>query len=197
MTLAHRIVPAMAACAAAGSLVVAVPPAAQGASRARPEPDVEAQTLSCTYRVHGVRPSSYLHVRHGPGLRYHPVGTLRVSDGRFAGACSASGGWVPVRASGGTDGWAAARYLHRLALAQPSVFIRPSLSCAYRVAEVGAGSFLNVRRGPGLPYHPIGTLRASDGRVAGGCDPFNGWVAVDSSGGRPGWASAHYLRKLS
>jgi uncharacterized protein YraI len=195
VTATKRIISVLTLSAAAGGLVIAVAPA-QAATRSHLEPSVNLPALSCTYHLQGIRPSSFLYVREGPGLRYRSVGRLRVTDGRFAGACSPSQNWVAVKSSNGTPGWAAARYLRKLSLTQPSSIDRPSLSCQFRVSGVRRGSFLNVRRGPGLRYHPIGALRTSDGQFAGGCASRNGWVAVNTPSGRPGWASGHYLHKL-
>lgn len=194
-TATKRIISVLTLSAAAGGLVIAVPPA-QAATRALPEPRILLPALSCTYHLQGIRPSSFLYVREGPGLRYHSVGTLRLADGRFAGACSSSHDWVAVKSSDGTPGWAAARYLRKLSLVRPSAIVRPSLSCQYRVTGIRKGSFLNVRRGPGLGYFPIGALRTSDGQFAGGCGSHKGWVALNTPAGKPGWASGHYLHKL-
>jgi uncharacterized protein YgiM (DUF1202 family) len=69
--------------------------------------------LGSTYRVSHVRAISLLHVRSGPGVGYRTIGSLRVADGRFAGACRSHRGWTKVRASNGKTGWAATYYLRR------------------------------------------------------------------------------------
>ncbi|MBP2705543.1 hypothetical protein JOL79_17160 [Microbispora sp. RL4-1S] len=205
MTVAERLTPLISAGAAAGWLVLAVPPAladapaappARAATLVRPEPGPEGPALACSYRVRGISPWSHLNVREGPGRIHDVVGALRLSDGRFAGACTPSAGWVTVRYSGGRLGWVATRYLRKLDLVPPSAIVRPSLSCTYRVVNVRRGSYLNVRRGPGLRYRPVGSLTATDGRFAGGCGRLHGWVAVETSSGKPGWASGHYLHRI-
>ena len=45
--------------------------------------------------------------------------------------------------------------------------------------------------------HRVGKLKVADGRFAGACQPTKGWVAVNSSQGKPGWASAKYLRNIT
>jgi uncharacterized protein YraI len=205
VAIVKRIIPALTLCATAGLLMIAAAPA-RAADRPIDEPAAVAPVakpvlepyrppLSCTYQVVKVRPSSFLNVRQGPGLRYRPVGDLTVADGRFAGACGASHGWVALKSSSGRIGWASAGYLYRIPTPHPSVVRRPALSCTYRVANLRKGSHLQVRRGPGLAYERVGTLGQADGRFAGACSAWRGWVAVTSSNGRPGWASSRYLQK--
>ncbi|MCT9933252.1 SH3 domain-containing protein [Planotetraspora sp. A-T 1434] len=236
MTIAKRVVPVLAACAAAGWLMAAAAPAqaaAQATNRAttqtaapataaaaahtpttfaptallgkaahvtgavrvvpRPMPREGRPTLACTYRLHRVRSSSFLNVRKGPGLRFRPVGKLSVADGRFAGSCGAHHGWVAVKSAKGEPGWASAGFLRRFRASHPVV--RPALACSYRVTNLRTGGLLNVRKGPGLRFRPVGTLKAADGRFAGSCGAHHGWVAVKSAKGKPGWASGHYLAK--
>jgi uncharacterized protein YraI len=69
----------------------------------------------------------------------------------------------------------------------------PTLACGYRVAHVRPGGFLNVRSGPGVRYRPVGKLSTANGRIAGSCRSTKHWVAVKTSSGRTGWASANYL----
>ncbi|MGW5262643.1 hypothetical protein ACWEQG_16840 [Microbispora sp. NPDC004025] len=145
----------------------------------------------CTYRLRGVHRGGFLNVREGAGIRHAPVAKLRPADGGFSGSCTATGGWIAVKTAGGASGFAAARYLHRLDLGG-----RPSLSCVYRLRHVRKGSYLNVREGAGVHHAPVGRLRPAGGNIAGACDATRGWVAVDSAAGIPGWASAHYLRRL-
>ncbi|KAB8180799.1 SH3 domain-containing protein [Microbispora catharanthi] len=145
----------------------------------------------CAYRLRGVRKGGFLNVRESAGVRHAPVGKLRPADGGFSGACTATNGWIAVKTAAGTSGFAAARYLHRLDLSG-----RPSLSCIYRLRHVREGSFLNVREGAGIRHARVGKLRPAGGNIAGACDATHGWVAVDSADGIPGWASAHYLRRM-
>ncbi|MGI5154339.1 hypothetical protein [Microbispora sp. CA-102843] len=147
--------------------------------------------LVCAYRLRDVHKGGFLNVREGAGIHHAPVAKLRPADGGFSGACTAANGWIAVKTAGGASGFAAARYLHRL---DPSG--RPSLSCTYRLRHVRKDSFLNVREGAGIHHKPVGRLRPADGNIAGGCDATHGWVAVDAAGGIPGWASAHYLRRV-
>ncbi|MEU8278644.1 hypothetical protein ACFYOK_20450 [Microbispora bryophytorum] len=147
--------------------------------------------LVCSYRLRGVHKGGFLNVRESAGVRHARVATLRPADGGFSGACTAANGWIAVKTAAGTSGFAAARYLHRIDLSG-----RPSLSCAYRLRHVRKGSFLNVREGAGIRHARVGTLRPAGGNIAGACDATHGWVAVDSAGGIPGWASARYLRRV-
>ncbi|MBX6385123.1 MAG: hypothetical protein IRZ07_19490 [Microbispora sp.] len=147
--------------------------------------------LGCAYRLKGVHRGGFLNVRKGAGIRHAPVAKLRPADGGVSGACTAVHGWIEVKTPEGTPGFASARYLHRLDLSG-----RPSLSCVYRLRHVRKGSFLNVREGAGIHHAPVGRLRPADGNIAGGCDAVHGWVAVETAKGIPGWASAHYLRRL-
>ncbi|WP_432926598.1 hypothetical protein ACQPZZ_36355 [Microbispora sp. CA-135349] len=214
MRVPKSIVPALAVWAAAGWFVVGHPAAALAgpatsavANRAVPPGPGEPTTsgpygqvvhtawqgpgLVCAYRLRGVRKGGFLNVREDAGVHHAPVAKLRPADGGFSGACTATHGWVAVKTAGGTSGFAAARFLHRLDLSG-----RPSLSCVYRLRHVRKGSFLNVREGAGIHHAPVGRLRRADGNVAGACDAAHGWVAVDTPGGVPGWASARYLRRL-
>jgi uncharacterized protein YraI len=204
VAIVKRIIPALTLCATAGLLVIASAPARAAAKpidepaaapAAKPVHEPYRPPLSCTYQVVKVRPSSFLNVRQGPGLRYRPVGKLTVADGRFAGACSVSRGWVALKSSSGRIGWASAGYLYRIPTPHPSLIRRPALSCSYRVANLRKGGHLRVRKGPGLAYEPVGTLEQADGRFAGACSAWRGWVAVTSSNGLPGWASSRYLQK--
>ncbi|MEV6866907.1 hypothetical protein AB0M44_38685 [Streptosporangium subroseum] len=55
---------------------------------------------------------------------------------------------------------------------------RPAPACTYHVTGVRPGAMLNVRSGAGPAYGSVGTLRAA-------------------ANGERGWASAHYLRKVT
>ncbi|MFC0865414.1 SH3 domain-containing protein [Sphaerimonospora cavernae] len=202
MTIAKRIIPVLTACATAGWLMISSPSAQ--ADAARPDPQsmktgttVQAHrpALACAYKVRHVRHSSFLNVRRGPGVKHRPVGKLTVANGRFAGACSASRGWVAVKTSNGRLGWAHARYLHRVH-STPVIKI-PDLACAYQLRKVHNKGFLNVRRGPSVRYRPVGRLRVADGRFVGSCGSRHGWAAVKAANGREGWASTHYLHKVN
>ena len=74
---------------------------------------------------------------------------------------------------------------------------RAALACTYHVVHVRPISYLNVRLKPSLRSRPIGKLTVADGRFPGACQPVRGWVAVKSSSGKPGWASARYLHKVT
>ncbi|MEV4251260.1 SH3 domain-containing protein [Streptosporangium canum] len=191
-----RIVVPLTACAAAAWFMGASLPAA-----AAPYPHgKDRPVLACTYQVSHVRPSSFLNVRSAPALRSRPVGKLRVADGRFAGACQPTKGWVAVKSSNGKPGWASAKYLRKAKSARPArpsnTGSRPALACTYQVSHLRPNGFLNVRSARALRSRPVGKLRVADGRFAGACQPTKGWVAVKSSNGKPGWASAKYLRKV-
>ncbi|GAA4570063.1 SH3 domain-containing protein [Planotetraspora kaengkrachanensis] len=204
MAIVKRIIPALTLCATAGVLVIASAPA-MGATKPIDEPaavpvvkpvhEPYRPPMSCTYQVVKVRPSSFLNVRQGPGLRYRPIGELTTADGRFLGACGVTRGWVALTSSSGRLGWASAGYLYRIPTPHPSLIRRPALSCSYRVANLRKGGDLQVRKGPGLTYERIGTLDQADGRFAGACSAWRGWVAVTTSDGQPGWASSRYLKK--
>lgn len=146
----------------------------------------------CVYRLRHVRKDGFLHVREGAGIHHDPVGALRVADGGFTGACDAAHGWITVKTPGGTTGFASARYLHRLDLSG-----RPPLACTYHLRHVRKGGYLNVRERAGVRHVPVGKLRRADGNVTGACTPTNGWVALETPTGIPGWASARYLRQVS
>ncbi|MCT9934504.1 hypothetical protein N5079_30290 [Planotetraspora sp. A-T 1434] len=214
MTIAKRITPALTVCAAAGWLAVIAPPAqatthtatrplaqpAGPATRVAGAPGRTART--CSYRLARVRAGSFLNVRNGPGLRHRPIGHLRAAAGAISGSCTARHGWIAVRTATGRKGWASAYYLRRRTHHQPGTAAgrgssarRPRLDCSYRLAHVRAGSFLNVRNGPGLRHRPIGHLRAAAGAISGSCTARHGWIAVRTATGRKGWASAYYLRR--
>lgn len=75
---------------------------------------IKLSDLTCAYQVRRLPKTSFLNVRKGPGLRYRPAGRLRVTDGRFIGACDAKRGWIAVKASNGKLGWAFGYYLRKL-----------------------------------------------------------------------------------
>ncbi|MGI5158782.1 SH3 domain-containing protein [Microbispora sp. CA-102843] len=192
MALSKRIVPALALCAAAGWLTV-VPAAAQATTRSTGV-TVHHSAHTCSYRVWRLRPGSHLNVRKGPGLHHRPIGRLHRGDRHVAGSCGSRGGWIAVKLPGGGAGWASGYYLRGTsATTHPS---RPHLRCDYQVTRVRTGSFLNVRKGPGVHHRPIGRLRPGDGRVPGSCGSRGGWIAVKLPDGRVGWASSHYLHKI-
>ncbi|GAA4585737.1 hypothetical protein GCM10023194_29270 [Planotetraspora phitsanulokensis] len=76
-----------------------------------------------------------------------------------------------------------------------SASVHPAPACTYQLTNVKPGGYVNVRTAPALNSRPVGTLRASGGRLTGGCASTRGWIAVRSSNGRSGWAYAHYLRR--
>ncbi|MDP9842560.1 uncharacterized protein YgiM (DUF1202 family) [Streptosporangium lutulentum] len=171
---------------------------AKAAPQPLPSGTESRPALTCSYRVAHVRANSFLNVRSSAALRSHRVGKLKVSDGRFAGACRPTNGWVAVNSSRGKPGWASGEYLRKTKDAPSSgTESRPALSCTYRVAHMRANGFLNVRSSAARHSSLVGKLKVSDGRFAGACQPTNGWVAVNSSQGKPGWASAKYLRKVT
>jgi uncharacterized protein YraI len=158
-------------------------------------------SLACTYQVANVRRSSYLNVRTAPGGGARRIGALRVSDGRFAGGCAPTRGWVAVKSSNGRSGWAAAHYLRKTTKTPLAASATPTASrpwgCTYQLTRVQPTSTVTVYSGRSTSSQPIGTLRPTDGRLGGGCTPTQGWVPVTSSNGRPGWASAYYLQKVA
>ncbi|GAA1002576.1 hypothetical protein Aple_000910 [Acrocarpospora pleiomorpha] len=95
-------------------------------------------------------------------------------------------------------GWLTIASLPAAASAHPHPKVpRAALACVYKVGHVRPSSYLNVRLRPTLRSHAIGKLKVSDRYFAGACQPVRNWVAVKSSCGKPGWASAKYLRKVS
>ncbi|WP_203885911.1 SH3 domain-containing protein [Planotetraspora kaengkrachanensis] len=68
----------------------------------------------CTYQLTHVQPNGVVTVYKSRGTTYEPVGTLRLSDGRFGGGCTATQGWVPVTSSNGRPGWVSDYYLQRV-----------------------------------------------------------------------------------
>ncbi|MEU9831740.1 hypothetical protein AB0D67_09370 [Streptosporangium sp. NPDC048047] len=130
----RRILPALTACAAAGLLAIGVTPARADSGTPRPTgvstpvavtprpagvnaPAAGTTTSSartCGYRVVHVRRGGFLRVRSGPGLRYRPIGRLRVTDGRVHGSCTARHGWIAVKTPTGTSGWSYGYYLRRV-----------------------------------------------------------------------------------
>ncbi|WP_433498190.1 SH3 domain-containing protein [Sphaerimonospora sp. CA-214678] len=71
-----------------------------------------------------------------------------------------------------------------------------ALSCTYKVRNVRKSSFLNVRKGPGLKYRPVGRLTVDSGRFAGACSPAGHWVKIEFGDGERGWVHTHYVRRL-
>ncbi|MFC0555632.1 SH3 domain-containing protein [Planotetraspora thailandica] len=153
---------------------------------------------TCTYQLTNLRAGGYVNVRTAPALNARPVAMLKTSDGRFTGTCTSSRGWVAVRSPTGSSGWISGHYLQKVSSPpRTAVPRRPSLACTYQLANVRRSSYLNVRTAPWVGARRVGSLRVSDGRLAGGCAPTHGWVAVKSSNGRSGWAFGHYLRKTT
>ncbi|MFG1710674.1 SH3 domain-containing protein [Nonomuraea sp. M3C6] len=192
MAIPQRITLILISCAATGGLMGA----ALQAQAATPPQTAPLPRLACTYQVTHVRPISFLNVRNGPALHYHPIGKRQSGTARFAGSCTATNGWIAVQSTTGKLGWTSAHYLRKIP-AGSSHPTRPSgLACTYQVTHVRPISFLNVRNGPALHYHPIGKRQSGTARFAGSCTATNGWIAVQSTTGKLGWASAHYLRKV-
>ncbi|WP_067175214.1 SH3 domain-containing protein [Microtetraspora niveoalba] len=106
---------------------------------------------------------------------------------------------TPALAVCAAAGWLAVGVAPAQAAAAPAgtAAAHPVRACTYRLAHVRSTSYLRVRRGPGLRFRPIGRLTTAGGRVAGSCTTTKGWVAVQTSTGRSGWAWAHYLRKVA
>ncbi|WP_371786520.1 SH3 domain-containing protein [Streptosporangium subroseum] len=155
-------------------------------------------TLTCTYRVTHVNRGQYVNVRSGAGKTFGSVGRLRVADGRLPGACTSVKGWVQVKTANAVTGWVSAGHLRKVRKTGPAAVTgRSTLACSYRVTHVRRVSFLNVRSGAGLRFHPVGRLRVADGRIPGACTPARSWVKVKAANGKRGWASTHYLRKLT
>jgi uncharacterized protein YraI len=153
--------------------------------------------LACTYQVANVRRSSYLNVRTAPGVGARRVGTLRASDGRFAGGCTSSRGWIAVTSSNGRSGWAAAHYLRKTTRTPLAASASRPWGCTYQLTHVQPNGVVTVYNGRGNTYQPVGTLRLADGRFGGGCTATQGWVPVTSSNGRPGWVSDYYLQRVT
>jgi uncharacterized protein YraI len=179
-------------CAATGGLMGAVLPA-QAATRPQIAP---MPPLTCTYQATHVGPTSYLNVRNGPALRYHPIGKRQSGTARFAGSCTATNGWIAIQSTTGKTGWASAQHLRKVSAGSSSVTRPSGLTCTYQVTHVRPTSYLNVRNGPALRYHPIGKRQSGTARFAGSCTATNGWIAVQSTTSKLGWASARYLRKM-
>jgi uncharacterized protein YraI len=193
--ISKRTSAALTVCAAAGWLMVACLPATAAPTNTAGAPD---PALGCTYQVVNTKPDQYVDIRSGAGSQFNPVAKLRVADGRFAGACASVNGWVAVKAAGGQRGWASAHHLHKVRKARHAAGSgHGALACTYRVTHVRRAGFLNVRSGAGTRFHRVGKLRVADGRFAGACTSVNGWVAVKAGNGRRGWASAHYLHKVT
>jgi uncharacterized protein YgiM (DUF1202 family) len=152
--------------------------------------------LACTYQVINVRLGAMLNIRSGAGQTFGPVGTLRANDAPVIGACTSVNGWVQVRSAAAVTGWVPTGNLRKLT-SPPAVVNQSALACTYRVSHVRRVSFLNVRSGAGLRFDPVGRLRVADGRLPGACAPAKGWVKVKAANGKRGWASAHYLRKVT
>ncbi|MER5650585.1 SH3 domain-containing protein [Streptosporangium sp. NPDC002524] len=154
--------------------------------------------LGCTYRVDPTGQRRYVTLRSGTDTTSRSAGTLRVADGRFAGACESVDGWVRVTTATGVTGWVPARQVRKVRdTGSARVPGRAALACAYRVTHVRRASFLNVRSGAGLRFRSVARLRVADGRITGACKATRGWVKVRAAGGKRGWASTGYLRKVT
>ncbi|GAA4203951.1 hypothetical protein GCM10022252_62350 [Streptosporangium oxazolinicum] len=177
---------ALTACATAGGLLWTAPPIQAAGTPA----------LACTYQVTNVPSGTVLTLRSHAGESFGSVGTLRESKTPVTGACASVNGWVQVKTATGVTGWVASGNLRKLT--SPPAATGPSApACAYRVAHVRRVSFLNVRSGAGLRFRPVAKVRVADGRVAGTCKATRGWIKVRAAGGKRGWASADYLRKVT
>ncbi|MEU4536572.1 hypothetical protein AB0G15_17060 [Streptosporangium sp. NPDC023825] len=184
---------ALTACATAGGLIWTALPVH---AAARLTEATGTPALTCTYRVTNVRSDAVLTIRSHAGESFGPVGTLRAGEKPVAGACASVNGWVQVKTAAGVTGWAPSGKLRKLT-SPPAATGRPAPACAYRVTHVRRASFLNVRSGAGLRFRPVAKLRVADGRFAGACKATRGWVKVRAAGGKRGWASAGYLRKVA
>jgi uncharacterized protein YraI len=150
------------------------------------------RTGACSYRPHPAKPSSNLELRSGSGTRYRVIGRLWTADSRFTGSCRSTRGWTKVTGANGEVGWVPRRSL-RLVGHRSHVALR----CMYWLTRVRRGSHLHVRTGPGMNHRIVGRLRPADGRFVGSCGSTRNWRRVETARGRIGWASAHYLRRVS
>jgi uncharacterized protein YraI len=188
--IAKRVTPALTICAAAGWLTVTAAPA-----HATVVPTHQA--LTCAYQLTNLRAGGYLNVRSAPALNSRRVGTLKVSDGRFAGGCTSTRGWVAVKSSNGRSGWASGHYLRKTTKTRLAAPTSRPWGCTYQLTHVQPTSTITVYNGRNTSYQRVGTLSPADGRFGGGCTATEGWVPVTSSNGRPGWVSSYYLQRVS
>jgi uncharacterized protein YgiM (DUF1202 family) len=192
VAIPQRITLILISCAATGGLMGA----ALQAQAATPPQTAPLPRLACTYQVTHGHGSNAVNLYKDPKAGSLAIGKRQAGNARFAGSCTATNGWIAVQSTTGKLGWTSAHNLRKVP-AGSSHPTRPSgLACTYQVTHVRPISFLNVRNGPALHYHPIGKRQSGTARFAGSCTTTNGWIAVQSTTGKLGWASAHYLRKV-
>lgn len=184
MTVAERIVPALAAWAATGWFVAGHPTSAAAA----PAPPTASGLAAPPATGH---PASTVADRAGSETIGPPTAEIAAHPASRVPGHPASGSSA-ARPPGPGEPRQSTPYGQVVRDARQG----PGLVCTYRLRGVRKDSFLNVREGAGIHHAPVGRLRRSDGSIAGACDATDGWVAVDTADGIPGWASARYLRRL-
>ncbi|MDP4501828.1 SH3 domain-containing protein [Nonomuraea turcica] len=191
-----RLNAAMTLSTSAGLLLISASPATASHRILHTPPQAQ-----CHYAPTHIKRGETVPVRSGAGDRHGIVGKLSAADTHVHGSCTATDGWLAVTTPGGTHGWAHTDHLLRKPTGRTGKGQAPTgpsaTACRYTLYGVRPISYLNVRSGPGLRYHPIGKIRTRDDHPAGTCTSTNGWLAVTTANGQHGWASAHYLRKAA
>jgi muramidase (phage lysozyme) len=129
-----------------------------------------------------------LNLREGPGTSHSILAVLSENEQVEVVERSGDTGWVRVKSSSGTVGWAFAEYLELVSLG---------------VVEEGTilsvtATALNLREGPGTSYSVLGVLSQDDQVQAVERSGEYGWIHVESlSSGMQGWASARYLEAVT
>ena len=148
--------------------------------------------------------TDYLNLRTGAGMGYRII--LTMGKGSSAAVLdNSNSGWVQVRTSGGTTGWCSRDYVKISGGSSgqtptptpdptPDPTPTPTPTPALTGATVTDGP-LRLRSGAGTSYEvldslPIGTYVKSLGA------PQNGWMKVQTLGGKTGYVSTDYIKCL-
>ena len=141
--------------------------------------------------------TDYLNLRTGAGFGYRVVVTLAAGT-KAEVLDNSNADWVEVKTSDGKQGWCSREYLTLsggqtpAAPQQPSTPSSPPSSGALTSATVTA-DVLRLREGPSTSTAVVGyALNGATLKPLG--DVQNGWLKVQTSGGKTGYVSAEFLK---
>ncbi len=128
-----------------------------------------------------------LRIRSGPGTNFSILGLLNrdmvIEGGEI------QGDWMRVTAPDGKTGWSNRAYLEFVNEPPPP----DSGTVNYRVDA----TTLNLRKGPGLSFAIVGTLKLGETVSGLAISGDNQWAQVRKANGTTGWSSLRYLAQLN
>lgn len=127
-----------------------------------------------------------LRIRSGPGISHAIIGALFKNN--IAQGDEINGDWLHVTTTDNKVGWSHRGFLELVDETPP-----PPTQDSYRVDA----TTLNVRKGPGLNYAAVGSLKK--GEVVEGLTVSgdNQWAQIRKTSSVTGWSSLKYLTKVT